>query len=497
MEYNTEHKGDEEDLLEQLFCSTVFANLTDLSSSVPLKLRKRAIGIIGDQEKYFESHSQQLMIALDMLFVALNQTPLADTSALAIRKLADAGRTHLIPASAQLVEAAKHVLSAPDHTDRSKECIVTATAYVAQAMSTYSPEQQGMLDQLLDIILEGPLRTTTLASLSQEERQRQSLNALEQLQALGKAIQTTQQTPIHVADSDSEDGDVTSRPTLDAFNSRVLTAVASLMTPREDGNLLEAACGVITVGCKEQSPGYFQFQPSITADLITTTPSSNPRLDEAIRTASAFLLSRNVQHDKTHEAKVRLISFVCTVIEMLGTPSSDPELAHYCVVFVSRLIPMHAACLEQVPHHYLSVMFAFTLQCLQGNDFLPKKAATQLWNALIGMAPRSEDNILSTLVKAQAPGLTRVLAFAFGGDASRSELEVLARTYRQLQLKQPSTKQWTEQALMSAEFPSQRASNDDKRKFMGQLMVSRDDKTTERIIRDFWTLCRGTPSGYG
>lgn len=93
MEYSASDKTEENALLEQLFRSVVFSSLS--SEAIPLRLKKRAIRIIGDQEAYFESQPQQLLNTLDLLFGTLSHPLLMESSASAIRNLVESGRSHL------------------------------------------------------------------------------------------------------------------------------------------------------------------------------------------------------------------------------------------------------------------------------------------------------------------------------------------------------------------------------------------------------------------
>lgn len=118
-----------------------------------------------------------------------------------------------------------------------------------------------------------------------------------------------------------------------------------------------------------------------------------------------------------------------------------------------------------------------------------------MWNAFAGMNLQ-QNAILSTVFQRFGEDLVTILVSGFGGDASRSELPQLARIFAKMKMRQPNTKRWTEEALASPGFPSERVSLDDRRRFLSQLM-SADERTLERtVVRDFWTRCRGTPTGY-
>lgn len=499
MDYSVGHESEENALLEQLFGSQLYGALVDLEVPIPIRLRERAISTIADQEGYFNAHPDQLKSALEMMFKTIHIPQLTDRSTLAIRKLSDGGRSHLIPVILPLLDATGSFLQSDHSKNHSKRNLISAVGYIAQAMPLYSSEQLNVLTKLLTIIFGDPASKSNNPA-DGEEFKRYAVRTLENLAALGKALQVADKAPIYVLDDDEEEEDEdTSNATpapLEAFNNEVLTALASLINPRDDGPLLEAACAVLSVGYKEQPPGYFHFSPSVSADLIASTPLSNPRLDEAIRTATNFLSSRHVQADKDGGARLRLTVFVADIVRALVTPQTDPELANYCVGFISRLIPLHIDCLDKLPPGYTELLFTFTLKALRSQDALPKRQASQLWNALVGMSSANGNPFIAGIVQKLGPELTRSLIFCFGGDATRTELDVLSRTFRKIRIRIPGSKLWAEQALAADDFPSQRATQDDKRRFMAQIMISRDDRTTEKIVKDFWVLCRGTPTGY-
>ena len=499
MDYSVGHENEENALLERLFGSQLYATLLDLDTPFPIRLRDRAISIIADQEGYFNAHPEQLKSALDMMFMTINIPQLTDRSTLGIRKLSDGGRKHLIPGILPLLDATISFISSGHAKNHSKQNLISAVGYIAQAMPTYSPEQIDVLTKLIAAMLQEQ-RSRSENTCTDELSRLYTARTLHNLATLGKALQVPDKVPIHILDDEEEEDEETSSnvgPTsLEAFNNEVLTTLADLIKPRDNAPLLEAACAVLSVGYKEQPPGYFHFPPSVTADLIASTPLTNPRLDEAIRTATSFLSSRQVQADTGREARVRLIIFVADIVRTLDIPQTDPELSDYCIGFISRLIPLHVDCLNTLPPAYSELLFSFTLKALRGQDALPKRQASQLWNAIVGMLNANGNPFITNIVAKLGPELTRSLIFCFGGDATRTELDVLSRTFRKIRIRIPGSKLWAEQALASDDFPSQRVTPDDKRRFMAQIMVSKDDRTTEKIVKDFWVLCRGTPTGY-
>lgn len=57
-----------------------------------------------------------------------------------------------------------------------------------------------------------------------------------------------------------------------------------------------------------------------------------------------------------------------------------------------------------------------------------------------------------------------------GGNAARSELDVMADPLKKLVFKQPRTKMWLEAALNKENFPSKKVNASDKRIFLLKIM---------------------------
>lgn len=497
MQYHPGHETEEKMLLEGFFASSLFAALTDLAIRVPTRLRRRAIAIIGDQDDFFKRNASHLMAAIDMLFAALRHPDLADGAAQAIYKLADSGRKHFVDKVVPFCASVPDVLSSTSLSEVSKENFVAAVAFALQAMPT-GEAQASLLGRMVDVVISNAP---------------DPLTGLQQLKAVGTAVQAPSDFPINLDDAD-EPAPPQNNQFFDFVNQKVISFVAAMLGPRssDDGRLLEAACDVVRTGYKESPPGYFIFHAAVTADLVASAQLSNNRLDYAISTAAAFLSSRTAAAEKSHDAKLRLASFVHIVIDHLGTPNADPEIAHASVDFIARLVPIHIGTLSELPPQHTTRMFEFTLQCLLGADMLPKKASVNLWSAIVGLS--SSQKLYQDLIQSMGPVLTQTLIFNFGGNAvsqcplirrttltecmikARSELEGLSGVLRKLVFREPLTKGWAESALHSPNFPSKRVSDEDKKRFLAQVMQCRGDKKTDSVVKNFWTQCRGTPAGY-
>lgn len=68
------------------------------------------------------------------------------------------------------------------------------------------------------------------------------------------------------------------------------------------------------------------------------------------------------------------------------------------------------------------------------------------------------------------PHICQILVHRIAGEASRSELDVLAQSLKKIISSQQSAKAWLSDALNSSTFPSQKVNQDDKRIWLSKIM---------------------------
>lgn len=112
------------------------------------------------------------------------------------------------------------------------------------------------------------------------------------------------------------------------------------------------------------------------------------------------------------------------------------------------------------------------------------------------------------------PGLSLALIVSIGGEAARSELDILAEPLKRLVKAQARAKQWLSNALEHQDFPSQIVTPADKRIWLQKIIkwVSYDElgsitadlqcslrggQGTNQLVKDFWMACRGTNLSFG
>ena len=77
---------------------------------------------------------------------------------------------------------------------------------------------------------------------------------------------------------------------------------------------------------------------------------------------------------------------------------------------------------------------------------------------------------VAAVTQQYGPQLCHFLVRNIGGEASRSELEVLAEPLKKLIFAQPQAKMWLSNALSSDDFPSQKVGSTEKRVWLQKII---------------------------
>jgi len=499
MQYDNADKGTEDENLKRLFGSSMYSHLTSFDNPVPKKLRREALDLIGEHDGFFGRHPQYLLSTLDLLFRCLEHTSLLVESACAIYKLCSPNRKILFPKLEQFLDVTEKFFSSSTTRETALSNLTGAAASIIQALPSEDQKIQP-LNRLLGIIEQDfHSQTTTRVIPGEPVGEEAALATLELLNSVGSAFQSPHDAPIDLEEEISFPLFWTRGPG-SATQARIIQLLQIVVTPnRESGGVIRAACEVVRAGYREFSPGPFVFEPKITVDLVTSVPIHHTGLLHALSTAGAYVLSRSTQAAGGEEAVHSLLTFICQVIHDLHHPRNDPDVAHACLIFINRLLSKFPTHLLTLPLDPMSMIFSFSICCLDGADPMPKKAAAGMWTTLMAITHLVSDAQahLDQLCQSIGPLLAPSVINQIGGNAARSELDFLAEPLMKMIFREPMAKKWIEAALFSVAFPSSRASETDKRKFLAQLSSLRGGKQTKVVVKEFWLLCRGTPMGYG
>ncbi|KAH0381039.1 ARM repeat-containing protein, partial [Aureobasidium melanogenum] len=503
--------------LSALIGSSLFSDISSNSADVPNKLKRAAMTLVDRYSSFIKKNPQFLPPVLTFLFTILGSTPadrvkLADASAKSLEQLCSSCRKSLTPHLDELLQQCPQALSGPSANSYQKEKIMAALASIIQALPTEEAKATPLIS-LIEVI-ENDLNTAiaTLNRGNVEDSEVLGTSALQCLASIGKGIQALTNDVIDV-DSDDEEGNDDSAATGNFWTSqagveiqnRIVQCINIVEYLHNPGDAMDAACAILRAGLKETKPGPFVFPPSATVAFISKAQISTPRIEAIIGTACSFVsnCSRKTAPHMFGEMSA-VYQRVALVMQQLGDPANDPQLAQLCIDFMQRLLVSYIDVLLSPSDDEIAAALQFVINCMVGNAPMLKRNACNFFETLLGLAnPRTAHSLppcrvppLSVLTAFAAP-LSRALIFNIGGLAQRSEIESLCKPLRALVFSQPGlAKQHLEEALLDANFPSTNVGEKEKRVFVAKVLGLRGGRQTVVVVKEFWALCKGTVTSF-
>ncbi|KAG9575937.1 ARM repeat-containing protein, partial [Aureobasidium melanogenum] len=529
--------------LSALIGSSLFSDISSNSADVPNKLKRAAMTLVDRYSSFIKKNPQFLPPVLTFLFTILGSTPadrvkLADASAKSLEQLCSSCRKSLTPHLDELLRQCPQALSGPSANSYQKEKIMAALASIIQALPTEEAKAAPLIS-LIEVI-ENDLNTAiaTLNKGNVEDSEVLGTSALQCLASIGKGIQALTNDVIDV-DSDDEEGNDDSAAMGNFWTSqagveiqnRIVQCINIVEYLHNPGDAMDAACAILRAGLKETKPGPFVFPPSATVAFISKAQISTPRIEAIIGTACSFVsnCSRKSAPHMFDEMSA-VYQRVALVMQQLGDPANDPQLAQLCIDFMQRLLVSYIDVLLSPSDDEIAATLQFVINCMVGNAPMLKRNACSFFvslffvsvftramslyilptltrneqETLLGLAnPRTAHSLppcrvppLSVLSAFAAP-LSRALVFNIGGLAQRSEIESLCKPLRALVFSQPGlAKQHLEEALLDANFPSTNVGEKEKRVFVAKVLGLRGGRQTVVVVKEFWALCKGTVTSF-
>lgn len=84
--------------------------------------------------------------------------------------------------------------------------------------------------------------------------------------------------------------------------------------------------------------------------------------------------------------------------------------------------------------------------------------------------PDEVQSTIENVMLEYGPQVGQALIFSMGGEAARSELDVLAEPLKKMIFAQPKAKKWLSDALYSDAFPSQNVGPVEKRMWLQRIL---------------------------
>ena len=386
-------------MLSRLFGSSLFADMSSTVEPVPAKTRQTAVNMITRYTAFFERHVECLPPMLNFLFESLKVPALASVAAKAILSSCSSCRQTLIPELGTFLQQYEVLLTWATAEVYTKEKVIGGIAAIIQAMPR-DEDKYGPLSMLVQFAERDVNDCVKFMQASRaEESQASGICALKCLASMGKALQSPDDAIIDL-DADAPQSAFWAEgpgASLQAKIVHLLETTTGLM--RWNNDVVEGSCQILRSGYKESFPGLFVFPPKVTVDLVLASKLDTARLDYVLDTASA-MLSRHVHEPEftIKSAASAILNNLLNIIylmggkyknecvirdghclheNLLGEPSSDPEVASSGIDLADKMVPHYLDCMMITEN--IQTLFDFTLKALTVAEIMPKRAAAHFW----------------------------------------------------------------------------------------------------------------------
>ncbi|KAI0382663.1 ARM repeat-containing protein [Hypomontagnella monticulosa] len=513
-----------DDLLTQVFGSSLFDSLRQGQEDIPVRARKTCLALVERYSDYFSDHPQLLPAALNLLFSAVGDRHLALPSSKSIHTLCSSCRVLLAPEVNAFLEQYGSLRNF-ELDSLAEERVVGAIATIIQAMPEYS-EKTGAFQRLLTIVGSDVSSSLVLSScgealvhllntpgfaraydftqrpagpvLASEVALQLAIRALRCISSIAKGLQAPSETLIDL-ESDDDGTQTPKEMNLDQIHINIMNTLVQLRnTFSNNSEVVDVICGIIRAGFSEAEPGPFVFPPQMVTEFITGPWLS--RTSTVVNTASVFVTSLSSGSQKKYVGEVleKLLPWVFGLLYQLSEPEQDPELTQYGLEFARTVMTKRPDTLMSQPANVLEFLFEFAIKVLHGNEPLPKAAAADFWTKFITLKvdDQNTQTIIDNAMAYIGPKLSESLIRNIGGEALRSELDKLSEPFKKLIARHANARHWIEAALKDPAFPGDKATASDKEMFLKKVMSLRGHRSTNDVVRQFWVACRGSNFAY-
>ncbi|KAK0099684.1 hypothetical protein ONS95_013423 [Cadophora gregata] len=490
-----------DDYLDKLFTPSLLTLIGDSEQQVPTRAMKSFLDLVIAYPDYFKHHPTNLPAVLNIVFSATSSTALAKTASRSIMKLCSDCRTILIPELGAFLQHYGNIASNYSLDGTVKEAVMEGIASIIQGLDS-EEAKLAPLEQLLDYVQSDVEKCLQIANGSNGGELTAldlGIIALKCLAGMSKGIQAPEDKPVDL----EKIAEPASPFWITGKGSHVQHRIYLMMHSIFDvlgnqGDIVEELCLILRHGFREEEPGPFVLPSRMAAQFLMKANSQTPRLGRLINTA-AFLITTQKLSPDIQEILETMLNWVSQILQNLGEPGNDPEIAQASIEFLQRLLSKFSGVLlDHQPPSSLEFMFMFALKALAGTEPLPKASSADFWATFIALPtqPSPLQPSIENAVSHLGPLLAQALIYNIGGHAARSELEKLSDPIKKLVVRQVHAKAWFEAALFDANFPSEKVTAKDKNMFLAKIVNLRGAKGTNQVVRDFWLLCRGSNFAY-
>ncbi|KAK2879278.1 hypothetical protein FQN49_001024 [Arthroderma sp. PD_2] len=525
-------------LLDTLFCSEIFESVCYGHKEIPLKSRQTMADMIDHYTPYLARNEKLLPPVLNFLFSSLDFSSCDQVASRSISSLCQTCRKFLPMHVQGFIDKFHQLCSKSTLGESTLERVAEGIAAVIQASDNDNAKAIGLL-KLLDPILQEALSACQQARNGQyEEGLERSLIAMRCTASIGMGIRAPDDDVIDL-DSQEPQPDSGSYWLNDSLGISVTSTVIRILDTLvgqfpNDSYLIEATCDVLKAGYTEKHPGPYVLPAQVTVRFVKATNISSPRFSNVMATATAFLASHASHPVAIESEATELTLHTAALIQSLtaSADSYDPEAAHSCIDFLTRLVPRYhmqffrLQYVDSVPQP-LHTILGFTLNVLKRPDPLPLRASCSFWTAILALTDLPEGIIsngasMGRVRPDEPPGFLDPYLSALGetvmqqiaGRCARSDLDHFCEVIKKFVFKhQGAARTYFGNALTSlnisprdptctspakdAQSPTEpTVSHQDLQKFLSTIISLRGARSTNPNVRQFWLSNRGKGFAY-
>ncbi|KAK4049852.1 hypothetical protein OIV83_003908 [Microbotryomycetes sp. JL201] len=506
---------DESDSLVRLFGPN---GLGRLPQQGQLTLRSTALKLIGAYSTWFSSHSDECLLAVQIVVSSLHEPALAPSAARALVALSDTNRSSLM----RHVDSFVAVLGSLEGKMEDVEFVkvLEAVGSVIQAMPT---------DQIVEPLL--TLTTPTITKLGQSvqmfsqlpvEARELCLQQLGYLTALAKGLSNPDSELFDLDPSMDESqlaNELARQVVLDeriqAMRSSLGSAVQSVASVwATDAEVSQAISEYIRHSVSDSIPSPIGLDAFALLSLASQAVAHSLSSTWLGLTSSLVAsLSKDYQDRKTLDDKE--IARVAGPIEStltavlraqpdIASMDQNPDVVQAFLSFAHAVVRYFPRVFQAIQPH-LDAVIEYAKRGLTMQERFSLKASIELLIAIVQqtvMASASSTTFRQTLIS-HVPSLVQALVQAIAGDVPRSHLVSLSELLHALTLRLADETRSVLRALLvqnqlGQAWPNDRATIDVKRKFEKALTSARTGKQVRQAVNEFAIVCRGLEgSAYG
>ncbi|KAK4217330.1 armadillo-type protein [Rhypophila decipiens] len=311
---------------------------------------------------------------------------------------------------------------------------------------------------------------------------------------------------------------------LKLLQTTIISRMAQLRrTFPRSSEIADCVYNVYRAGFIESEPGPFVFPPESVVDFFVVQRAENsnragdpnimttPKLGTLLSTACTFVGSLHGTPDSVVRPQLaRLLPWVISLLQEMGEPESDTEVAQNGICFVQRVMTKYPDLpFMAKPEGILEFFLGFAIKVLGGKEPLPKGAAADFWSAFMSLKPSYSStsplsapeiqSLVASVMQDVGPLVAQTLMDNIGGNAARSELDKLSDPLKKLIVNHVHAQQWLQAALFRDDFPGNKTKTlgpEDKMLFLKKVVGLRGARQTNTVVREFWMACRGANYAY-